>query len=406
MLRIRNRGPLVLLVALALIFTACASDDDAEETTPAATEAPTTTQAPATTAAPTTTAAPATTAAPTTTEAMVDMTPETPNIRVMPATLAQFLPLYVAQEEGFFAHYGLAPEILAFEGGAGRATEAALSGEAHMGYTSWPLAFSLAERGQQLKFVTTHAYYAIVDGVDYSTHRLIVTEDSPIQTVADLEGARIGVIARGSNEEAFLTSIMLQVGVDPDSVELIEAFWGAHPDLLTSGEIDVGYMIYPFITGIIPYGQTEGNGFRSIGDPYIGGENGIPEMLGDLGAGMFPMAASPEFVAENPNTIRAWALAIRDASQWIVDNPAEALEISVAISGVPAEAQRSNPPHMYVTWPESIVDQMQRVADMMVEADLLGEGLDVGAFISDLPFTEEEMIENGRFFPWDPSQLP
>ncbi len=404
--RIRNRGPLVLLVALALVFTACASDDDAEETTPAATEAPTTTQAPATTAAPTTTAAPATTAAPTTTEAMVDMTPETPNIRVMPATLAQFLPLYVAQEEGFFAHYGLEPEILAFEGGAGRATEAALSGEAHMGYTSWPLAFSLAERGQQLKFVTTHAYYAIVDGVDFSTHRLIVTEDSPIQTVADLEGARIGVIARGSNEEAFLTSILLQVGVDPDSVELIEAFWGAHPDLLTSGEIDVGYMIYPFITGIIPYGQTEGNGFRSIGDPYIGGEDGIPEMLGHRGAGMFPMAASPEFVAENPNTIRAWALAIRDASQWIVDNPAEALDISVAISGVPADAQKNNPPHMYVTWPENIVEQMQRVADMMVEADLLDAGLDLEAFISDLPFTEDEMIENGRFFPWDPSQLP
>lgn len=405
MLKTRNWGPLVLLVALALVFTACA--DDAAEEAPATTAAPTTTQAPATTAAPTT-AAPTTTEAPatTTTEAMVDMTPEKASIKVMPATLAQFLPLYVAQEKGFFAHYGLEVEILAFEGGAGRSTEAALSGEADMGYTSWPLAFSLAERGQQLKFITTHAYYAIVDGVDYSTHRLIVTEDSPIQSVADLEGTRIGVIARGSNEEAFLTSIMLQVGVDPDSVELIEAFWGAHPDLLTSGEIDVGYMIYPFITGIIPYGQTEGNGFRSIGDPYIGGEDGVPEMLGHRGAGMFPMAASPEFVAENPNTIRAWALAVRDASQWIVDNPAEALDISEAISGVPADAQRNNPPHMYVTWPENLVEQMQRVADMMVEADLLGEGLDVGAFISDLPFSEDEMIENGRFFPWDPSQLP
>ena len=400
MLRIRNRGPLVLLVALALVFTACGSTDEgAAETTPAATEAPTTTQAPATTAAPTT-------AAPTTTEAMVDMTPEKPNIKVMPATLAQFLPLYVAQEKGFFAHYGLEPELLAFEGGAGRATEAALSGEADMGYTSWPLAFSLAERGQQLKFITTHAFYAREGGADYTTHRLIVAQDSPIQSVADLEGARIGVIARGSNEEAFLISIMLEVGVDPDSVELIEAFWGAHPDLITSGEIDVGYMIYPFVGAIIPFGETEGNGFRSIGDPYIGGENGIPEMLGDRGAGMFPMAASPEFVAENPNTVRAWALAIRDAARWIVDNPAEALDISVAISGVPAEAQRNNPPHLYVTWPENWVEQMQRVADLMVNADLIGEGLDVGAFISDLPFTEDEMIENGRYFPWDPSQLP
>ena len=404
MLRTRPKGPLVLLVAFLLILGACGTSDDSatEETeaTTAATDAPATTAAAETTA---TTAAPETT---TTTEAMVDTTPEKPNIKVMPATLAQFLPIYVAREQGFFTQYGIEPEILAFEGGAGRSTEATLSGEADMGYTSWPLAFSLAERGQQLKFVTTHAYYARVDGVDYSTHRLIVTEDSPIQTIADLDGARIGVIARGSNEEAFLTAMLLEVGVDPANVELVEAFWGAHPDLLTSGEIDVGYMIYPFIGAIIPYGDTAGNGFRSIGDPYIGAENGIPEMLGDLGAGMFPMAATPEFVAENPNTVRAWALAIRDAHQWIVDNPSEALDISVEISGVPAENQRNGPPHLYVTWPEDWVNQMQRVADLMVTAELIDAGLDVGAFISDLPFTEDEMIANGRAFPWDPASLP
>jgi len=403
MLRTRPKGPLVLFVAALLILAACGTSDS---DTPATTEgaAPTTTEA-----APTTTeAAPTTTeAAPTTTEAPIDTTPENRNIRVMPATLAQFLPIYVAEAQGFFAHYGIDPEILAFEGGASRSTEAVLSGEADLGYTSWPLAFSLAERGQQLKFITTHAYYAIEDGVDYSTHRLIVTEDSPIQTIADLEGARIGVIARGSNEEAFLISMLTDVGVDPASVELVEAFWGAHPDLLAAGEIDVGYMIYPFVgMAGIPYGATEGNGLRSIGDPYTGGTNGIPEMLGDRGAGMFPMAATEKFVGKNPNTIRAWAFAIRDAHKWIIDNPEEALVLSEAVTGVPAAAQKFNPPHLYVTWPENWEDQMRRVADLMVTADLLSPDLNVNSFISYLPFTEEEMIVNGRSFPWDPSTLP
>jgi len=395
MFRVRFKNWLVLLSAV-LVLAACGGDTGTSDTTEASEDTTAETEAPVATEATETTG----------TEAPAEMSPEKSDIRVMPAAIPQFLPVFVAQDQGLFAENGLNVEIVEFEGGAGRSTEAALSGEADLGYTSWPIAFSLAERGQQLKFVTTHAYYAREGGVDYGTHDLVVAEDSPIQTVADLEGTRIGVVARGSNEEAFLVSIMQQVGVDPNSVELIEAFWGDHPSLIEAGEIDVGYMIYPFTGAIIPYGETSGNGFRTLGDPYLGGENEIPEMLGDRGGGLFPMAATPQFVEENPNTIRAWALALREAHQWIVDNPAEALAISEAATGVPADAQKSNPPHLYVTWPEGWEDQLQLVVDIMVTADLLGEGLDVNTFTSDLPFTEEEMTVDGRYFAWDPASLP
>lgn len=399
MAKARLKGLFAVLLGVTLVLTACADGgggDDGGATTTASGgggEESTTTASGGGGEESTTTAA-------------MEAAPEKPNITVMPAAIPQYLPVFVAQEQGFFANYGLEPEILEFEGGAGRSTEAALSGEADLGYTSWPLAFSLAERGQQLKFITFHANQARADGVDYGTHRLIVTEDSPIQTVADLEGARIAMVARGSNEEAFMVSILEQVGVDPESVEFIEAFWADHPALLEAGEIDVGYMIYPFVGAIIPSGETSGNGFRSIGDPFLGGSNGVPEMMGDRGAALFPMATTPEFVEANPNTIRAWALAVRDAHQWIVDNPAEALELSVEPTGVPAEAQKANPPHLFLTWPEDIEDQLQLVADFMVNADLLQEGLDLSSFVSDLPFTEEEMIEPGRTFPWDPAALP
>jgi len=342
-----------------------------------------------------------------TTSTVAALEVEKPEIKVFGATLAQFLPLFVAQEMGFFAQHGLNPEFVTFEGGAPRSTEAVVSGEADIAYTSWPLAFSLAERGQQLKFVTVHAYYGVHDGANYGQHRLIVLEDSPIETVADLAGTRVALVARGSNEEAFLRFIFEQVGVDPDSVELVEAFWGDHPALLESGEIDVGYMIYPFVGSIIPYGEDSGNGFRSIGDPFLGDESlGLPVTLGELGGGIFPMAVTAEFAEQNPNTVRAWALAVRDAMLWIQENPAEALDIAVAATGVPAEGHKANPPQLYVTWPEEYAGQMQVVADMMKSAELPGGDVDVNSFISDLPFTEEEMVEGGRYIPWDPAALP
>jgi len=400
---------IALAMASLLVFVACGGDGTTAETTAAPQAATPAEPAVTTTIDPgnlTTTTQPAPTV-PLPPPGLAGGDPETPSITVMPAALAQFLPIFVAQDQGLFAEYGLTVEILEFEGGAGRSTEAVLAGEAQLGYTSWPLAFSLAERGQPLKFVTTHSYYARRDGKDYGTHRLIVPEDSPIQSVADLANTRVGVIARGSNEEAFLTSIFTQVGVDPSSVELVEAFWADHPGLLDSGDIDVGYMIYPFIKAIIPYGDDSGSGFRSIGDPFLGDPDmGMPEMLGDRGAGLFPMVATPEFVADNPNTIRAWALAIRDATTWIKNNPVEALEISVAATGHPAEAQRSNPPHLYVTWPDEFLDQLEFVATMMTESGLLESELDVTQFLADLPFNEADMTVEDRYVSWDPSELP
>lgn len=335
--------------------------------------------------------------------------PETSDLTVMVANVPQFLPVFVAQEEGIFKKYGLTVDTPVFEGGAGRATEAVIAGEAQIGYTSWPLADSLALQGKQLKYITWHAYYAKpeVDGkvIDGGQHDLVVLENSPIKSIADLKGAKIAALARGSNEEAILRHVLKTAGVDPNSIEIVEAFWTDHPQLLESGQVDAAYMIYPFLAKNIPYPKTSGGGLRSLGDPFLGGEQGMAETLGPEGGALVgPTVATPEFVKRNPNTIRAFAFAIRDAIDWIAQNEQAALDLSVKRTGLDKATQVAAPPHLFVKCLDQEA-QMKKFGQLMVNAGLQDELPDYAAYTSDLPFTDEQMCTEPNLVVWAPGEF-
>lgn len=335
--------------------------------------------------------------------------PEISELTIMMNHIPQLLPVFVAQERGFFEEYGLTVNLPLIEGGAGRFTEGLLAGEADMAMTSWSVADNLAQGGQQLKYLTWHVYYArpVVDGeqIDGGQHDLVVLEDSSIQGMEDLEGATIALIARGSHEEAILRFLLEDAGVDADSVRFVEAFWADHPQLLESGAVDAAYMIYPFLACCIPYPETEGGGIRSIGDPLLGGEQGMPTVLGDEGGAVTgPIAATAEFVEENPNTVRAYAFAVRDAIDWIAENKEEAFNLAVEVTGLEEAALLASPPTLHAKCLDQ-VGQMRRLGEINVEAGVLDSLPDYELYTSDLPFSEEEMCTDPDPVVLDPSEF-
>jgi NitT/TauT family transport system substrate-binding protein len=335
--------------------------------------------------------------------------PEVSELTIMMSHIPQVLPVFVAEEIGFFEEYGLAVELPLVEGGAGRFTEGLLAGEADMAMTSWSVADNLAQGGQQLKYLTWHVYYARpeIEGekIDGGQHDLVVLEDSPYQAMEDLEGATIALIARGSHEEAILRFLLSEAGVDPDSVTFVEAFWADHPQLLESGAVDAAYMIYPFLACCIPYPETEGGGIRSLGDPLLGGEQGMPMVLGDEGGAVTgPIATTADFVAENPNTIRAYAFAVRDAIDWISENKEEAFDIAVEATGLEEAALLNSPPTIHPKCLDQ-VGQMERLGEIMMAEGVLDSLPDYEQYTSDLPFSDEEMCTDPDPVVLDPSEF-
>ncbi len=74
-----------------------------------------------------------------------------------------------------------------------------------------------------------------------------------IRSVRDLRGKRLGV-ALGGFAELFVTRVLQARGVDPKSVEFIEADASAVPALLAKDSIDAGETWEPYLSGAVAHG--------------------------------------------------------------------------------------------------------------------------------------------------------
>lgn len=228
------------ILSLGLIAAACGSDDDDEATTTTAAEpaaAPTPTAAePTTTMAPTTTAARITSAA----SSVSCDAPEASTTEVSDITLqlqwftqAQFAGYYAAVDQGFYEDLGLDVEIL--QGAVEIVPITVLdSGGADFAISWVPRGLVPREEGVN---VTN-----IGQIFQRSATLQVAFADSGIESVADLEGKKVGNWGFGNEFE--LLAGMRSNGIDPDSdVELVQQAFDM--SALLNGDIDAAQaMIY------------------------------------------------------------------------------------------------------------------------------------------------------------------
>jgi putative hydroxymethylpyrimidine transport system substrate-binding protein len=145
---------------------------------------------------------------------------------------------------------------------------------------------------------------------------LLVLEDGPIKSPADLKGKKIGFSVAGV-EEAVLTTVLGKYGVTLDDVELINVNFSLSPSLMT-GQVDA-------VIGA--YRNFELNQMDIEGRPgtcfYIE-EEGVPsydELI---------YVANPKTM--DKDKIARFLAATEKATQYIVNNPEKSWEIFAATS--------------------------------------------------------------------------
>lgn len=120
------------------------------------------------------------------------------------------LPDYIATQEGIFKAKGLAVEMIGIESGPAGAALVA-GGSADVGKIGADTLLSLLDKGQNFK---------VLAGFQKSDLELVVAKDSAAfaggaRKVADLKGATIGVPARASLAERFVSTLLVEAGLDP-----------------------------------------------------------------------------------------------------------------------------------------------------------------------------------------------
>ncbi|MGH1355942.1 MAG: ABC transporter substrate-binding protein [Thalassovita sp.] len=261
-------------------------------------------------------------------------------------------PIIVAQEKGYFADQGLEVEIVA-PADPSDPPKLVAAGKAELAVSYQPQLHLQVAQGLPLKRVGTL--------VATPLNCLLVLEDGPIKTIADLKGGKIGYSVAGV-EEALLTAILEKHGLSMSDVELVNVNWSLSPSLM-AGQVDAVLGAYRNFE--LNQMKIEGVGGKCF---YIE-EEGVPtydELI---------YVANPDKM--DADQLRRFLRATELATQYIVNHPQESWEV---FSGTSTELQ----------------DQLNEMAwaDTLPRFALRPEALDEGrytrfeAFLSDSGLVE------------------
>lgn len=216
-------------------------------------------------------------------------------------------PLIVAQELGYFKDQGLDVELVA-PADPSAPPKLVAAGQADIAISYQPQLHLQVSEGLPLKRVGTL--------VATPLNCLLVLEDGPIKTPADLKGKTIGFSVAGV-EEALLTAVLGRYGVNFSDVELVNVNFSLSPSLM-SGQVDAVIGAFRnFELNQMDIEQTPGRCF------YIE-EEGVPaydELI---------YVANPKLM--DVDKVQRFLTAVELATQYIVNHPETSWELFAATS--------------------------------------------------------------------------
>lgn len=136
-------------------------------------------------------------------------------------------PIFVAKEKGYFEQFDLDVEIIA-PADPNDPPKLVAAGQGDIAISYQPQLHMQVDQGLPLTRIGTL--------VATPLNALVVLDDSPIKSLADFAGKKIG-FSVGGVEDALLTAMLGQHGISLDQVELINVNFALSPALL-AGQVD------------------------------------------------------------------------------------------------------------------------------------------------------------------------
>lgn len=215
---------------------------------------------------------------------------------------ADHVPLYVAQEAGFFAEEGLEVELVP-PADPNDPLKLVAAGRAPFAINYQPNVIIARSRGLPVKAVGTL--------VENPLSSLAFLERSGIETPADLEGKRIGYSVQNL-ELALLRAVAASAGLTPDDYETVNVNFNLTASLLT-GQVDA--VIGAYWNYELAELELEG----VAGDYFDITEHGVPHYR------ELVVISNDSYLAENEGVAARLVRAVQAAIDFSRENPERAL---------------------------------------------------------------------------------
>lgn len=278
---------------------------------------------------------------------------EKATIKVGALTAVDVASLYIGVQKGYFTQEGLDVQPVVVKSGP-QSIPQLQHGDIDITGVNYVSLFSAQDKVGGLKLVS--------DGYQAGPNTLVLQApaDSPIKSVNDLVGKKIGTQERGNINELALNAVLQANGVDPGQVEYVPIKFPDMPQALQSHQVDGVLPVEPFITK-----AAVAVGAKNVLDIASGPTANIP-LLG--------WASTDKFVKDNPKTIAAFQRGMAHAAQDAMQRH-EVENVVPKIAGIDAPtAALLN----FGVFPTSLdASRVQRVATLMEQYGKLSKPLDV-----------------------------
>ncbi len=215
--------------------------------------------------------------------------PATLNVLLAPVA---FETVYIAQDQGFFEKHDLT--VKATPGGTADAQiPQLLSGQAQIAMSGGVAMINAASRGTPVSITL-----GSLNSVPPAAAGLVVLDDSPIRSTADLAGRKVGLSGLKDTTQLGTMLSAEANGIDPATITFVELPIAGMIDALKQGTVDAVYLIGPY--------------FRVDGD--TGMRLVEPTVLVHLANGpAVVFGASKQYLAENGPVVERFNAAIVEA---------------------------------------------------------------------------------------------
>ncbi|SBT67863.1 ABC-type nitrate/sulfonate/bicarbonate transport system, substrate-binding protein [Micromonospora sediminicola] len=138
-----------------------------------------------------------------------------------------------------------------------------------------------------------------------------VLDGSPIRAPRDLIGKRVGMNTLGAHAEAVLRTWLARGGLTPAEIARVELV--ALPPVNTEQSLRAQQIDVAVLGGVIRDKAVAAGGIRTVFTDY--------ELLGAFSAGSYVFR--DDFIARNPDTVRAFVTGVGKAIEWARTQPRE-----------------------------------------------------------------------------------
>ncbi|MEX0406871.1 ABC transporter substrate-binding protein [Aquibium sp. LZ166] len=227
-------------------------------------------------------------------------------IRVNFVPISDGLPLFVAEDQGFFDKRGLDVELTAAPNPSVMISAIA-SGSAEVGHTVLIPVLAAWQAGIELSVIAGASAFPSVQPPAVG---VLARKDSNIKSPKELEGKTVGVVGLESYHQAMVQRWMRENDSDYSKVRFVEVPFPQMQDLLTSGNVDAVVSVDPFYSKMI----KEGAGY-DFGDFVATMPDGAPIVI---------FVSSREWAEDHPEEVKGFRDALAEAAEFIKANDAEA----------------------------------------------------------------------------------